>query len=165
VRRVLLIARVLVVPLALSAADDPCASALVKNLTGTWKQQVDNGKRVAGGAPKSFTQKYGPNGTGGIKSTADLVTDDGVAEQVEYSANFDGKGYPRNNDRPASGTIVLKCIDANTFESRTYRPGETEAGMVAKTVIAPDGKTMTGSAKGKNTRGQPVEATSDWVKQ
>src|SRR6266404_4528745 len=85
---------VLTIPVFLFAADDAWM--------GTWKLNLAKTKQSEGKPPKSFIQKYEPNGTGGFKSTADLVRDDGVSEHVEYSANFDGKQYPRNNDRPAS---------------------------------------------------------------
>ena len=146
----------LLVSMAALAADDP--------FLGTWKLNLAKSKQSEGKPPMSFIQKYESNGSGGIKSTADLVRDDGVSEHVEYSANFDGKPYPHNNDRPASGSIVLKRIDSHTFETQTFRPGATVPGVTTRNVIA-NGKTMTLTAKGVNTRGLAFENISVYERQ
>jgi hypothetical protein len=153
----ILLLAALTVSSVLFAAGDP--------IMGTWKLNPEKSKQNEGQPPKSFIQKYEPNGSGGIKSTADVVRDDGVAEHVEYSANFDGKQYPRNNDRPASGKIMLKRIDDYTFETQTFRPGSTEPGVTTHHAVSRDGKTMTVTAKGVNTRGLAFENVTVYERQ
>jgi hypothetical protein len=57
-----------------------------------------------------------------------------------YHAKFDGKDYPYQND-PGTTSVVVKKIDANTYEETDKRNGEVIS--VARMSISPDGKSMT----------------------
>lgn len=57
-----------------------------------------------------------------------------------YTAKFDGKDYPYQND-PGTTSVVLKKIDGNTYEETDKRNGEVIS--VSRMSVSPDGKSMT----------------------
>ena len=119
---------------------------------GTWKLNVAKSKYNPGPAPQSLTVKVEASGKG-EKVTAEFVDADGTRRTTQYTANFDGKGYPLTGSQIAD-TVSLKRIDTRTTE-RTDKKG----GKVAQTlrrVVSRDGKTMTVTTKGTNAQGQAV---------
>ena len=63
---------------------------------GTWKMNVAKSKSSAA-LPLSSTYVVEAAGEG-IKSTQDTVSDKGVKNHSTYTANFDGKTYPRRQE-------------------------------------------------------------------
>src|SRR5436309_14518849 len=119
---------------------------------GTWKLNVAKSKFSPGPAPQGLTLNVELSGQG-EKVTAEFVNADGTRTTSQYTAKFDGKDYPLTGSQVAD-TVSLKRIDARTTD-RTDKKG----GKVAQTlrrVVAQDGKTMTGTAKGTNDQGQQV---------
>jgi hypothetical protein len=124
---------------------------------GTWKQNFSKSKTVpapATPAPKSVTRVYEMFGDG-LKFTQETVNADGTHATSTYSAHFDGKDYAITGNANAD-TIVLKKIDANTFESTLKKAGKVMT--TGRNVVSKDGKTMTYTSKGTNASGQTVNS-------
>ena len=130
-------------------------------LMGTWKLNVEKSKFSPGPAPKSQTVKMEPAGEG-VKFTSSGINADGSPSAVEYTANYDGKDVPIKGS-PAADSVSLKKINALTTE-RTDKKG----GKVVQTVRrenAKDGKSFTGTVKGTNAKGEPVNNVMLYEKQ
>lgn len=85
---------------------------------------------------------------------------------IRYSAEYDGKPYPRTEIGAAaiSGqTVTLKRIDAQTVERIVYlggKPVGTESWAISK-----DGKTRTVTQSGIDAHGKPINILQIYVKQ
>jgi hypothetical protein len=128
---------------------------------GTWKLNGAKSNYSPGPAPQTLTVKVESSGQG-EKATAEFVNADGTRTTTEYTANFDGKGYPLTGSQSAD-TVSLKRIDARTTE-RTDKKGDKVA-QTLKRVISQDGKTMTVTTKGTNAQGQAVNNVAVFDKQ
>ena len=145
---------IVVISAALWAADYP--------LMGTWKLDPAKSKYSPGPPPKSTMTKNLPYGKDGLHVIVDGVDAQGNPTHTEYTAQFDGKEYPVQND-PNRDTVILKRVDAYTMEA-TYK----KAGKVASTsrvVVSKDGKTFTVSLTGKNAKGETVNNTAVFEKE
>jgi hypothetical protein len=93
-----------------------------------------------------------------IKSTT-RTWRNAVANDVSYSAGFDGKEYPTG---AAGTTVAFKRVNPRTVE-RTARL----MGNVAETAtwsVSADGKTLTITTKGTDTAGNPYSSTQIYTK-
>jgi hypothetical protein len=93
-----------------------------------------------------------------IKSTT-RTWRNAVANDVTYTAGFDGKEYPT---AAAGTTVAFKRVNPRTVE-RTA----TLQGKVAETatwVVSADGKTLTITTKGTDTTGTPYSSTQIYTK-
>jgi hypothetical protein len=148
----LISALVLLAVIAL-AADNP--------FVGTWKLNVAKSKfNSPSVALRSNTVKIEAQ-ENGLKFTFDVVDAEGKVSHSEEAPLFDGKDYPVKGD-PATDTVSLKRIDANTFEVVTKKGGkEVERVRVA---ISKDGKTSTATTKAKDAKGKEVTSISIYEK-
>lgn len=131
------------------AADDP--------QTGNWKMNLAKSKFVTSTAPRSQTVTVVPYGKDGVSLTVDIVTATGEKANIQYSASYDGKPYPRTETGAGavSGqTVTLKHIDSQTAERIAYLAGKTL--VTERWVISKDGKTRTVSQTGVDAQGKPV---------
>ena len=128
---------------------------------GLWKVDMSKSKYSPGPAPKSNMKKYEP-WQDGFKATQDMVTAKGEKVHVEVIAKVDGKDYPGKGS-PDADTYAFKRIDARTYEVTQKKDGKVT--IVAKMVVAPDGKSRTIVQTGKNAKGEPVNNTIYWDKQ
>ena len=87
---------------------------------------------------------------------------DMVSTTVEYPANYDGKDYPVSGSRVVDA-VVLTRMDDFTSAAILKHAGK-EIG-VARRSVSRDGKTMTISYKGINTRGDQVDNVAVYDKQ
>jgi hypothetical protein len=94
-------------------------------VSGSWK--VDKWDSVSDNA-LTFTYAMTGDGVNFKASTGE-----------NYSAKFDGKDYPFHGD-PGTTSVVLKRIDANTFEETYKRNGEVTGS--SRMTISPDGKSL-----------------------
>ena len=144
--------------LAARAADDP--------QLGTWKLNVAKSKITPGPPPKSRTVTVVSYGNDGVKLTTEEINSEGKKRTVEYSAQYDGKQYPRTETGPGAvngQTVTLKRIDANTVERTIYLAGKK---LRSETwVISKDGKTRTVTEAGTNAQGQAVSTVVVFDKQ
>jgi hypothetical protein len=130
------------------AADDP--------QVGHWKLDLAKSKYVTATAPMSSEAKVEPSGKNGLALTVDQVTPKGTFH-IQYSAQFDGKDYPRTESGPGATTgqtVSLKRIGSRTVERVVHfqgKPAGTE-----KWVISKDGKTRTVTQSGIDLHGKPI---------
>jgi hypothetical protein len=121
-------------------------------LLGTWRLDVAKSTYKPGPAPKSTTVVIDAAGEG-IKVAVDSVMADGTPMKWGYTSARDGKdapvtghpGYDSANvtkTSPTDGTIVYR------------KSGKVIA--TAKTTIAKDGKTLTVTTTGTDSKGQAI---------
>lgn len=131
---------------------------------GTWKQNFAMSKSTpvpTAPQPRSATRTYAMFGDG-LKFTAVTVSADGKKTTSTYSAHYDGKESPLDGNANAD-TIILKKIDARTFESTLKKGGKVTS--VGTNTVSADGKTMTYTAKGTNAAGQAFNNVQVFDKQ
>ena len=128
---------------------------------GLWKVDLSKSKYSPGPAPKSNMKKYEP-WKDGFKATQDMVTAKGEKVHVEVIAKVDGKDYPGKGS-PDADTYAFKRIDAHSYEVTQKKDGKVT--IVAKMVVAPDGKSRSIIQTGKNAKGEPVNNTVYWDRQ
>jgi hypothetical protein len=120
---------------------------------GTWKLNVAKSTYRPGPPPVAETRTYKAQPKG-VKTTVTTVWADRLTTTVEYPANYDGKDYPVSGSRDVD-VVALSRMDDFTSEATLKHAGK-EIG-VARRVVSRDGKTMTISYKGVNTRGDQVD--------
>ena len=120
---------------------------------GTWKLNVAKSTFRPGPPPVTETRTYKAQPKG-VQTTVKTTWADRLSTTVEYPANYDGKDYPVDGSREVD-VVVLTRIDDFTSAATLKHFGK-EIG-VARRVVSPDGKTMTISYKGINTRGDRVD--------
>ncbi|MBZ5632090.1 MAG: hypothetical protein LAO55_03090 [Acidobacteriia bacterium] len=120
---------------------------------GTWKLNVAKSTFRPGPPPVTETRTYKAQPKG-VQTTVKTTWADRLSTTVEYPANYDGKDYPVDGSREVD-VVVLTRIDDFTSAATLKHFGK-EIG-VARRVVSPDGKTMTISYKGINTRGDQVD--------
>ncbi len=146
------------VVLTARAADDP--------QTGHWKIDLARSKYVSAAPPQSSEVKVTPYGKDGVSIDVNAVNAKGEKIVIQYSAEYDGKPYPRTEIGPGtiSGqTVTLKRIDAQTIERIVYlggKPAGTE-----RWAISQDGKTRTVTQSGIDAHGKPINILQIYVKQ
>ena len=123
---------------------------------GKWKLNVDKSTYLPGPPPKSQTRVYEATGTG-IKVTIRTVTADGQVNVVEHPVNYDGKEQPVTGSRQ-SDAIELQRIDEYTSESVMKHASKVIG--TNRRVVAKDGKTMTITYVGLDSRGRESRITA-----
>ena len=128
---------------------------------GTWKLNVAKSTFRPGPPPVAETRIYKAQ-PAGVKTTVTTVWADRMSTTVEYPANYDGKDYPVSGSREVDA-VALSRVDDHTSAATLKHAGK-EIG-VARRVVSPDGKIMTISYKGINTRGDQVDNVAVYDKQ
>jgi len=128
---------------------------------GTWKLNVAKSTFRPGPPPVAETRIYKAQ-LEGVKTTVTTVWADRMSTTVEYPANYDGKDYPVSGSREVDA-VALSRVDDHTSAATLKHAGK-EIG-VARRVVSPDGKIMTISYKGINTRGDQVDNVAVYDKQ
>ena len=128
---------------------------------GTWKLNIAKSIFKPGPPPVSETRVYKAEAKG-VMTTVKTTWADKLTTTVEYPANYDGKDYPVDGSRDVD-VVVLTRIDDFTSAATLKHFGK-EIG-VARRVVSPDGKTMTISYKGINTRGDRVDNVAFYDRQ
>jgi len=139
--------------IGLWAADDP--------IVGTWKLNLAKSNVQAAATFNSGLAKIEPT-QGGIKTTADLVSPDGMRIHTEFTAKYDGIDYPITGD-PYSDTISIRRIDPNHVDTFWKKGGNVVA--TARNVISPDGRTWTETIATRDAQGRPVTIVAVYDKQ
>ena len=121
---------------------------------GTWELNVAKSKYNPGPAPKSQTRIYEALPEG-MKVTIKTVNADGQSTVVEHPANFDGKDYPITGSTQAD-VIALKQIDTHTSEAILKHASQILA--TSRRVVSKDGKSMTVTYQGIDSRGRKVDS-------
>jgi hypothetical protein len=152
-----------VIKLALGISLAALSSFGADNSIGTWKRNIEKSKSTPQSANpiKSLTLKYEPV-EGGSKLTATGERQDGTKINGSSTVKYDGKEYPVTGTQ--WDTTSVKQIDANTFTFESKKAGG-KYHVTGRTVISPDGKTMTTTSKGTNAEGQPFSGVAVYDKQ
>jgi len=132
-----------------------------ENWLGTWKLDVAKSKFVPGPGPKSLTLKFEAT-KDGIKVTSDRVDAEGKATHGGYVSKFDGKDAPWEGN-PEADMASPKKIDENSYENTWKKGGKVT--IVAKGVVSKDGKTLTVTQTGTDSKGRAVNSTAVYDKQ
>jgi len=157
-KRLFVISLVVMAALAVSTAMVFAADMF----SGTWKMNVAKSKINSGPAPKSFTRTNTPV-DGGLKSVTDGVNADGKKTHSEATVKFDGKDYPvvatldGKADTTGADMVSAKKIDDSTLEVTAKKMGKVLG--VTKVVVSKDGKTITATSTGKDSKGATVMDT------
>ena len=130
-------------------------------ILGTWVLNVAKSKYTPGPTPKSQRRTYEARPEG-IKTTIVTVFPDGKSTTVEFVADYDSMEHPVTGSA-GSDMIKMKKINDETAEAILSHAG-TVIG-VARRVISRDGKTMTISYQGKDSRDNLVKSESLYEKE
>ena len=120
---------------------------------GTWKLNVAKSTFRPGPPPVAETRIYKAQ-PDGVKTTVTTTWADHLSTTVEYPASYDGKDYPVTGSRDVDAVALTRMDDFTS--AATLKHAGKEIG-VARRVVSPDGKTMTITYKGVNTRGDRVD--------
>jgi hypothetical protein len=126
-------------------------------LIGTWELNVAKSKFDPGPAPKSETRTYVMAGQD-IKATSKGVDASGKPSAGEWTINYDGKDRPQTGN-PDADTLSLQRIDDHTVSFTQKKAGKVV--ITGTRTISADGKVMTITTKGTNSKGQPINNV--WV--
>jgi hypothetical protein len=140
------------------AADDP--------QIGNWKLDLATSKYVSATPPMSSVVTTTPSGKDGVSLTVNMVNARGEKLVIQYSAQYDGKPYPRTETGAgalAGQTVTLKRIDARTVERIVYLAGKPVG--TETWVISQDGKTRTVTQSGTDPQGKPINNVQVYVRQ
>jgi hypothetical protein len=143
----MLLKRLLVV--LLSASGIWAADASI----GTWKLNVAKSTYKPGPPPVAETRTYKALPKG-VATSVTTMWADRTSTTVEYPANYDGKDYPVSGSRDVDAVALTRMNDFTS--AATLKHAGQEIG-IARRVVSPNGKTMTISYKGVNTRGDQVD--------
>lgn len=122
---------------------------------GSWNLNVAASKFTPGPAPRSETLTFEAAELG-IKFTSHTVDSEGKATRGEYVSEFDGKDV-RWKGNPDADTSSAKRIDNNSYENAWKKGGKVVVN--AKVVVSPDGKTLTITQTGTDSKGRAVDNT------
>ena len=128
---------------------------------GTWKMDAAKSKFSPGPAPKSLTLKW-ESTPAGIKFTSDGVGADGKPSHTSYVSKFDGKDVAYEGNPEADTSSSMK-VDDNSYTNTWKKAGKPT--IMAKVVVAADGKSMTITQTGTNAKGEAVNNTIVYTKQ
>jgi hypothetical protein len=132
-----------------------------ENWLGTWKLDTAKSKVEPGPGPKSLTLKFKAT-KDGIKFTGDGVNAEGKPTHTEFLSKFDGREVPYKGN-PDADTASPKKIDDNSYENTWKKDGKTT--INGKVVVSEDGKTLTITHTGTNSKGETVNSTFVYDKQ
>lgn len=131
------------------------------NWIGTWKMDAAKSTFSPGPGPKSQTLKFEAT-KDGIQLTTDGVAADGTATHGGYTSKFDGKDVPWAGNPEADVASPKKTGD-NSYENVWKKGGKPM--ITAKVVVSADGKTLTVSNTGTNSKGQTINNTVVYSRQ
>jgi hypothetical protein len=130
-------------------------SLAADNANGTWKANLAKSKYTPAPMPlKSYTivREAAP---GGVKVTVTGERTDGSPVKGSYTAKYDGSSTPVTGSGVPYDSIAVKQVDANTTTAEA-KHSSTKYRASFKSVISPDGKTMTITGKGADSTGAPM---------
>ena len=133
-----------------------------ESLFGTWKMNAAKSKYSPGPVPKSNIAKWEPF-EGGVKLTVDVAPVSGETQHYESSGKFDGKDNPVAGNNPDADTMAFSKIDDRTYQVVNKKGGKTT--LMARIVVAADGKTRVTTQTGTNAQGEAIKNTMFYEKQ
>ncbi len=136
-------------------------AAAADNWVGNWKLNVAKSKYAPGPAPKSQTLTF-ESTPAGIKLSTEAIGADGTTGKGGYTSKFDGKDVPWVGN-PDADTAAAKRTDDNHYENVWKKGGQVT--VTAKAAVSADGKTLTVTQTGKNSKGDAVNTVAVYDKQ
>lgn len=127
---------------------------------GTWKLNAKKSK-IGRGMGRNSIVKYEPAFLLRTKVTIDGTDAKGKAMHNEWVGAFDGRDYAVTGD-PMSDTRSYSKVDDNTLNFWMKKGGKVM--VTGKIVVAPDGKSRTVAAMGRNAKGKTVRTTAFYDK-
>lgn len=124
--------------------------------TGTWKLDVSKSKFHPGPAPQSETVTIAPEG----KVSVHAVAADGKTEDWSYLPAPEGTAA--QIEGMTDSTVITKRLDGRTMEHVWKMGSSTQHG---KAILSKDGRTMTYTLVGTNSKGQAVHEVDHFDKQ
>lgn len=141
----------LVSAVALAQSTDP--------QVGTWKLNAEKSK---GTMFKGGTVTVEPAGQG-LKTTVDLVGQDGTPSKWSFTAQPDGKDNPIVGDNPFGNTLSVTRVDARTVKATIKQDGKVT--LTQTVTVSEDGKTRTITSKGTSLKGQAIDSVTHYERQ
>jgi hypothetical protein len=134
------------------------------NTLGTWKRHIE----------KSTTNRPSKNPLtslvtvrdgipGGVRVSIKSVRQDGTRSEFAYTALYDGTPVKLASDGPFD-LLAVKQVDANTLLIENWKAGGNYH-TKSKSVVSPDGKTMTKTLTGVDQQGNELRYTIVYDKQ
>ena len=143
--------------LAASAASAQTTEPVI----GTWKLDVAKSTYKPGPAPKSSTLTIEPAGKG-LKVAVDAVNADGSPLKWGFTTMRDGK-----EEAPVTGNPMFDVVTSTRASATAGTNVYKKAGkvvMTTKLAISADGKTMTLTSTGTDSKGQAVHNVAIYTK-
>jgi hypothetical protein len=129
---------------------------------GTWKQNLDKSTYAPGPKPTIPTTLRVEAAGNSEKMTVDGTGVDGKATTYSYTSTADGKAFSTPGS-PYGDMGAIKTIDARTTEMTYTTNGKLT--RTARRTVSADGKTLTITATGVNTKGEKYQSTAVFDKQ
>ncbi len=123
---------------------------------GTWKRNVE--RSTYNPTPSNPITDYTlirEAVEGGVKITAKGMRKDGTPINTVLTVKYDGKFVPVTGVGGSFDSFAAKQLDDRTLTTESKKTGG-KYHMKGKTVISPDGKTMTTTQKGTDAEGKPA---------
>jgi len=117
--------------------------------TGTWKLNVAKSKFNPGPPPQSVTVTLAPDGT----FTLEIVDEKGKSHKSSHPWSG-GKEIPFTDDTGMENGTITSKIQGRTWDDTLKVKGKIVQTVHA--VIAPDGKTETGTIDATDEQGRPI---------
>lgn len=127
---------------------------------GTWKLNVEKSRYIPGPAPRSQVRVYEAH-QGGLRVTITTIGADGRKSSVQHPLNYDGKEYVVSGASQADA-ILLEKVDDYTSEATLKHAGKVMG--TNRRVVSQDGKRMTITYEGTDSRGNTVKNTAVYDK-
>lgn len=128
---------------------------------GTWKLNVARSKYSPGPAPRGGNITFEASGDA-VKRTGEQIAADGRKSSLSYTVKMDGKFYPVTGS-DLYDEISIKKIDDHNAEASMKRAGKVAVN--ANRQISRDGKVMTITITGTNTKGERINNVIVYDKQ
>ena len=135
------------------------------NSIGTWKRNIEKSKasRPSKNPLKNLTTvREGIEG--GVRVTIKGVRVDGSPVEAAYTLKYDGSPTELTGSDGAFDRISVKQVDANTLLIENWKVGGKYR-TTGKSVVSPDGQTMTNVSSGTDAEGNPFNLTVVYEKQ
>jgi hypothetical protein len=144
----------LLVAFSASAAD---------NTLGAWKQNIEKStSNRPSRNPYTSLVTVREAVPGGVRVKVTSTRKDGTREEFDYTASYDGTPVKLQSDGPFD-MLSVKQVDENTLFIENWKNGGYRT--KSKSVVSPDGKTMTNTRTGVDGQGNEIRGTIVYEKQ
>ena len=126
---------------------------------GTWKLNTGKSK-LAKGTDRNNTVSY-DWAFFRVKVTIDGTGPHGTPTHSEWIGNFDGREYPVTGDA-MSDARIYRQVDEHTMDFWQKKGGKVT--LSGRILVAPDGKSRTVTAWGRNGKGKRVKTVAVYDK-